>query len=190
MKELIYEKIRNHPFFHTKLFNYLNIHHIDFNFRVKNNNEGVLLLILNLCLLEKLLGSNFTFIIQKKNIRKFSPINSVIGCRFFLKKNVNFIRDFLFFWSSHKNLIFVKKKKKKLNKFEKFNHFIFLNFSLSDFIYFSYLKLGKSNWETFSYLYEKYIYGLDVSLFVDTRYYLFIKLLLSMEGIILIETNG
>jgi len=92
MDNLIFEKIKNNKFFHYDLINSFKLNHISINFRIKNNTEGTLVLILNLCLLEKLLCTSFIFLKQKKNIRTFSPVGSVIEGSFLIKKKHFFFK--------------------------------------------------------------------------------------------------
>lgn len=165
-----------------KLVTNLSISHIEFNFRIKNNSDGVLLLILNLCLLEKLTGGSFLFNYQKKNIRTFSPIKSVIGCSLMVTPNNNWLKFFLNFFISKKNNILLLKK----NNLEK-RYINSIEFTFNDFIQFHHLKLSRSNWETFTYLYDKHIYGLDISLRFNTRLNNLIKLYLSILGFYILE---
>lgn len=185
MKSLIYEKILNHKRIHHDILDYLEINHLKINFRTGQSESNLLLNILNLCLLEKIFGNSYVFLRQKKNIRKFASPGSVIGGSVFIK-SMGFIKDFFYFHTTRNNLFFFYKKK-NLSKFERYNNFVYLHFSIEDFISFSSVKLSKSNWETLSYLYDKQIYGLDVSIALNTRFYLFNKLLLSSHGVYVVE---
>jgi hypothetical protein len=177
MDNLIFEKIKNNKSFHYDLINSFKLNHISINFRIKNNTEGTLVLILNLCLLEKLLCTSFIFLKQKKNIRTFAPVGSVIGGSFLIKKKHFFLNHLIFFWWSKQNFFYQQKKSKEYNPSVSFS------FSLSSFLQFSFFKFNRSSWETFSYLYEKQIYGLNINLSFDTRYYLFRRLLLSSNNL-------
>lgn len=177
MNNLIFEKINNNKYFNYKLIDSFKLNHIAINFRIKNTTEGTLILILNLCLLEKLLCTSFIFLKQKKNIRTFAPVGSVIGGSFFLKNKNLFFNHLIYFWWSRQNFFYNQKK------FKDNNPSVSFNFSLSYFLQFSFLKLNRSSWETFSYLYEKQIYGLNINLSFDTRYYLFRRLLLSSNNL-------
>lgn len=157
----------------------LRIDHLEISFRVKNSTEGPLLLILNLCLLEKLTGSSFTLRKQKKNIRTFSPVGSIIGGSLIVDKNFDFMKYLLHFYLSRKNIVLLMKKKNSLINS--------LEFSLDNFLNLYLFKLNRNNWETFTYLYDKQIYGLDISLRFNTRIFSLIKLYLSILGVYLLE---
>lgn len=151
-----------------------------FSFRV--HHENTLLLLLNICVLEKLCGSSFQFSYQKKNIRTFAPVGSIIGASFYLKHNF-FLLNYLNYWLS-KNYVFFEMTKAEKQYIQKHNNFSSFIIKEPKFLSFSYLKMNRPNWDTYNYLYDRESYGLDIHIYLTKRNTYINRLILSQHNIL------
>lgn len=145
--------------------------------------ENIILLLLNICVLEKLCGKSFRFFYQKKNIRTFAPVGSIIGASFYFKHNF-FLNNYLNYWLS-KTYVFFEMTKAEKNYIQHCNNFSSFIIKEPNFLSFSYLKLNRSNWDTLSYLYDKEKYGLEISIFFSKRNVYINRLILSQYNMLM-----
>jgi len=153
------------------------------HFRVafRTSHENVLLVLLNLCLFERLTGTHYSFLFQKKNIRAFAPSGSIIGASYLCPSSF-FMYNYFYYWIS-KHFIHFSFSRNEIRYLNQFNNCSSFCVKESPFLNINYLKLHRSSWDTFSYLYDRETYGLDLSFYFSQRNFNINRLILSQHNV-------